>query len=175
MLASGKATGSQLATLYKKLDDEKIKSTLKQLNQQEKNELAKVKKGDTRERKRIKEKYDNLRKQELGLDKDIQKIYDERQKLIEKQEQTNFKNAKKRYEELRKSGMSADEAKETLKAEGVEDPDTVAKIANREKTFKALGNFAKQLEGTVKEIAYSQTAIDTRLYGSNNEKLGGSY
>lgn len=175
MLASGKATGSQLATLYKKLDDEKIKSALKQLDQQEKNELAKVKKGDTRERKRIKERYDNLRKQELGLDKDIQKIYDERQKLIEKQEQANFKNAKKRYEELRKSGMSATEAKETLRAEGVEDPDTVAKIANREKTVKAFSNFAKQLEGTVKEIAYSQTAIDTRLYGSNNEKLGGSY
>lgn len=175
MLARGKATGSQLAALYKKLDDEKIKTKLKNLNQQEKDELAKVKKSDVRERKRIEEKYKNLRKQELGLDKDIQEIYDERQKLIKKQEQSNFKDAKKRYEELRKLGNSAADAKEILRSEGVENVDDVVKAANREKAVKTFSNFAKQLEGTVKDIAYSQTAIDTRLYGSNNEKLGGSY
>lgn len=179
MLARGKATGSQLAALYKKLDDEKIKTNLKNLNQQEKDELAKIKKSDARERKRIKEKYDNLRKQELGLDADIQKIYDERQKLIEKQEQANFKDAKKRYKELRDAHVSAEEAKEILKSEGVEDPDKVAKAAGvqavGDAAKKAIDGFAKQLQGDMKAIAFAQTEIDTRLYGSGLDKRFGSY
>jgi hypothetical protein len=40
----------------------------------------------------------------------------------------------------------------------------------------AVGDFAKQLSGTIKDIAYTQTAIDTRLYGSKNDKTFlGSY
>ncbi len=39
----------------------------------------------------------------------------------------------------------------------------------------AVSDFAKQLKGTIDEIAGKKGAIDTRLQGSNNEKYAGSY
>lgn len=41
--------------------------------------------------------------------------------------------------------------------------------ANAEKAFKALADYAKKLEGTINNISYAQTEIDTRLQGSKNK------
>lgn len=37
----------------------------------------------------------------------------------------------------------------------------------------AIGDFAKQLDGTIESIAGTKSAIDTRLYGSKSKTGGG--
>ena len=65
---------------------------------------------------------------------------------------------------LKASGLSDEEAKATVK------------WAKFDAAVGALDNYAKKLNGTIEEVARSQTAIDTRLFGSGNEKsIFGSY
>ncbi len=39
----------------------------------------------------------------------------------------------------------------------------------------AIGDFAKQLDSTIENIAGTKSAIDTRLYGSKNSVRNGSH
>lgn len=123
------------------------------------------------ELKAIDEKY----KKELEEAGDLVK---ERAKLDEKAHKEQISRAKKDYADSRKQGVSKAEIREKLKEEGLSDEDIAKaeKSAAAQAAVDAIGDFAKQLSGTIKDIAYTQTEIDTRLYGSKNDKTFlGSY
>lgn len=49
-----------------------------------------------------------------------------------------------------------------------DDADKAIRDAKAQATINALAGFAKQLEGTINNIASAKSEIDTRLQGSKN-------
>jgi hypothetical protein len=76
----------------------------------------------------------------------------------------------------RKIAKARDELISSGVAKNEDQANQAIKAAQADAVYKALANFAKQLENTATEVAEAQTEIDTRLQGSKNAKsLTGSY
>lgn len=116
----------------------------------------------------------------------------EQKKLDDKEAKEKKKKAKKDATDAFKTASSAlgssigdvfnknhiNKAREELEEQGItgEKADKYIKAAQADATYKALAGFAKQLENTATEVATAQSEIDTRLYGSKNDKsILGSY
>ena len=146
---------------------EKLKNS-KSLTDAEKKDLEQKYKAEEAKAKKLATTIAGLKKIQAKVDQ--QTIDDQA-----KETQENFKKLKKLH------GDTAT-VKEAMKAQGYSD-DEIARAEKRDsiealdKAGKAIADFAKKLQDTVKDIAYAQGAIDTRLQGSNNDKawLTGSY
>ena len=123
---------------------------------------------------RVKTEYKNRTKEEKELDRLRAKQDAARFAEQKKQAQSIYGNTfntffnpgrtKDVIANLKASGLSDEEAKSTVK------------WAKFDAAVGALGNYATKLKGTIDEVGKSQAAIDTRLYGSGNEKsIFGSY
>lgn len=75
----------------------------------------------------------------------------------------------------RKIAKARDELISSGLAENEDQANRAIKAAQSDAVYKAFANFAKQLENTATEVAEAQTEIDTRLQGSKNKSLTGSY
>ena len=166
-----------------------IATNIKKLQEEEKARLAGVSKKDKATREAIKKEYKEKIEKEKNVDKETLALYTKRKKTEEKIQKEQLKTQRKEeaaaYAELRKQGLSKEEAKiklEELTGASADEADKIATGAAIAKTIKVadkvtnfIGDFAKQLAGTIKEIAYTQTEIDTRLQGSSHDKKGNSY
>ena len=123
---------------------------------------------------RIKNEYKNRTKEEKELDR-----------LKTKQDAAHFAEQKKQVQSIYGNTFNTffnpnktKDALAQLKASGLSDEEAKATVkwAKFDAAVGALDNYAKKLNGTIEEVARSQTAIDTRLYGSGNDKsIFGSY
>ncbi len=174
---------------------QQLRERLRALDEEEKKRLEKVKNSKGTQNS-IRKEYEQKRAAERALHKDIEKEekawLKEKAKQEKKQSEDLYKQnqkhfdslgnalfSKKRFEDAVKEmteqfmeqGLTEPEAKQKATEKAQEDRKTMAKEA----AYQALAGFAKQLEGTMNDVGLSKSAIDTRLQGSNNANIGGSY
>lgn len=168
LLEMGFETNKVLASQKRKDELAEAKRRLK--NAKDPNTVAQAK----LDLARVKTEYKNRTKEEKELDKLRAKQDAARFAEQKKQAQSIYGNTfntffnpgrtKDVIANLKASGLSDEEAKSTVK------------WAKFDAAVGALGNYATKLKGTIDEVGKSQAAIDTRLYGSGNEKsIFGSY
>lgn len=135
------------------------------------------------ERKAKKKKKEKEIKEEI---KDNQKLLDEIEKAKKKKDEARKKEEAKSKQDAISSIMSdmstigigrSKRARAKLEEAGITGGEATKAMwaARVDAAYNALANFAKQLEGTASEIAEAQSEIDTRLWGSKNNKSGSSY
>lgn len=146
--------------------------TLVQSIKQKKEQLKEAAKED---RKALKEKI-------KAETKELKKADQERRKENKKLDAIDRKEKAKKDSEalnaimstISKVGLgSTKKAREQLTELGITDEaeqNKYIKAAKADAAYKAFANFAKELEGTAKDIAEAQSEIETRLQGSKNSK-----
>ena len=152
---------------------------VKALKADEKNELNKINKFNLVEKARIKKKYKEQIDAEKKFDKETLALFNQHQNIEAREKKKQDQEARKRYNELIKERYTKEEALAKMRAEGYESTESLPKEnlkQNIKDTAKqAFQGFAKELANDIKEIAYSQTEVDTRLQGSKQDKKRGSY
>ena len=125
---------------------------------------------DKTEKARAKEKAKQEKKQSEDLFKQNQKHFDSIGNALFSKKR--FEDAvKEMTDQFMEQGMGETEAKQ----KATEQANTDRKLAAANATLNALAGFAKQLEGTINDVGLAKSSIDTRLQGSNNANIGGSY
>ena len=148
--------------------------------------------------KQIAEEYKERRKKELDnlakSDATARKLLDKQLKDKAKQDKKQAENFFKENSELQKKygklgafmGPTAEEEealRAQMKAEGKSDAEIDKAVSSAKAQAKldaateAIGEFAKQLEGTMNEVGQAQSEVDTRLHGLKMDGVGawGSY
>lgn len=133
------------------------------------------------EKRRKKEKKDKEKTLENDA-KSIAKLYNKYNKPRTKEELEDLEEARKELYEKRKI-VDADgieryetEAEATARAEEtIEEAKAKAKNQEAQASFDKLMGLVKQLNSTIDTIAGYKSAVDTRLHGSKNKSLFGSY
>ena len=148
---------------------------------------------------KIKAEYVEKRKAEAEFQKEIDKAEQAREKEKEKRDkkaaENLYKENLKHFDNLGNALFSPKKFKEAVKdlteyymseeGGGLSEADATTKATETAKKNRrvaagaaveqALANFAKQLEGTLSDIANARSEIDTRLWGSSNRRVMGSY
>lgn len=144
----------------------------------EQEEAIKLAGGDQAEIKRINKTYAAKRKAEKQFQKDIDKAEEARSKAESKRLVQNAQHALAStkmfdFQAMKEvlNDFTAEFKKETGESANKGDQVKLVLAAMTER----LANFTKQFESQIKDIAYAQSAIDTRLQGSGLDKLMGSY
>jgi hypothetical protein len=188
------ATELEKINRIKAFDDELNASEkrIKALEEAKKNasgdELAELNeklKIELENQKTIAEERENLEKQ---FNKETTKAYEARKKLEERDAKKKAKDnaalAKQAYTAASDVvfGLHGAKKEEAIDKLMDSDPNMTKekaeahlKAARAEKAISMAGDFLKQLESTMADVAKSQTEIDTRLQGSKNKKTMGSY
>jgi hypothetical protein len=160
---------------------QELDERLKAIDAEEKDALKGKKGADA---KRVKAEYDLKRKNEKALNTQAAKDQEALAKEQDKLDKKRFKEAKKMASEtfgnvgdlFVANAAKTQEAIENLMAEGYTKEEAEKAVKGQkmqvavDAAMKAFDGFAKELEGTMKEVANSRTAIDTRLYGSGQRK-----
>lgn len=120
----------------------------------------------------VKEEYKQRSKEQKKLDKEIT--------LAEKNRQKEAVNAAKSIQSssgVSLIGSGAEHIYKELRANGYSDEEAKKAISGARKgaAKDIFLNFAQALEGTMKEVADAQGAIDTRMQGSGQRTYLGSY
>ena len=156
-----------------------LEERLKDIDKQEKADL-KGKRGGAAVK--IRKEYAIKRKKEIEFQKEVDKATEIRRKEEDKYTKNKVKEQKQAAQSFYKNlgdvwtANSAD-VKEELMARGIsaEDADKAIRSAKAQATLNAITGFAKQLEGTINNIGSAKSEIDTRLQGSKNWNIAGSY
>lgn len=137
----------------------------------------KILENEKKARKKAKEK--EIKEEAKATEKILQEAEKARKKKEEakkKDDKANKRDAFSAVEGFNPIGIGNTKiAREKLNEKGVTDRSEQNKIllaSALNAAGKKLANFAKQLEGTVAEVAEAQTEIDTRLYGSKGKTSG---
>ena len=156
-----------------------LEERLKDIDEQEKAAL-KGKRGGAAVK--IRKEYAEKRKNEREFQKEVDKATEIRRKEEDKYTKNKVKEQKQAAQSFYKNlgdvwTANSDDVKEELMAQGIsaKDADKAIRSAKAQATLNALTGFAKQLEGTVDNIASAKSEIDTRLQGSKNWNIAGSY
>ena len=156
-----------------------LEERLKDIDEQEKAAL-KGKRGGAAVK--IRKEYAEKRKNEREFQKEVDKATEIRRKEEDKYTKNKVKEQKQAAQSFYKNlgdvwTANSDDVKDELMAQGIsaKDADKAIRSAKAQATLNALTGFAKQLEGTVNNIASAKSEIDTRLQGSKNWNIAGSY
>lgn len=156
-----------------------LEERLKDIDEQEKAAL-KGKRGGAAVK--IRKEYAVKRKEEREFQKEVDKATEIRRKEEDKYTKNKVKEQKQAAQSFYKNlgdvwTANSEDVKEELMAQGIsaKDADKAIRSAKAQATLNALTGFAKQLEGTVNNIASAKSEIDTRLQGSKNWNIAGSY
>lgn len=156
-----------------------LEERLKDIDKQEKAAL-KDKRGGAAVK--IRKEYAIKRKKEIEFQKEVDKAAEIRRKEEDKYTKNKVKEQKQAAQSFYKNlgdvwTANSEDVKEELMAQGIsaKDADKAIRSAKAQATLNALTGFAKQLEGTVNNIASAKSEIDTRLQGSKNWNIAGSY
>ena len=156
-----------------------LEERLKDIDKQEKADL-KGKRGGAAVK--IRKEYAVRRKKEIEFQKEVDKATEIRRKEEDKYTKNKVKEQKQAAQSFYKNlgdvwTANSEDVKEELMAQGIsaKDADKAIRSAKAQATLNALTGFAKQLEGTINNIASAKSEIDTRLQGSKNWNIAGSY
>lgn len=156
-----------------------LEERLKDIDEQEKAALNGKRGGAA---VKIRKEYAEKRKKEREFQKEVDKATEIRRKEEDKYTKNKVKEQKQAAQSFYKNlgdvwTANSDDVKKELMAQGIsaKDADKAIRSAKAQATLNALTGFAKQLEGTVNNIASAKSEIDTRLQGSKNWNIAGSY
>jgi hypothetical protein len=164
----------------KVIANQNLKESLKnlELEKQAKLKEAKQNGADKDTIAKIQKEYQERAKEEKKLDKARTQA---RKKQAEEESKRLVANTQQQLANLKPFNLKGikeamDNFAAQAKTETGEDPTKGDKFKVLISGLSAsLANFTKQFESQIKEIAYAQSAIDTRLQGSGLNRLFGSY
>jgi hypothetical protein len=146
--------------------DNVIDFTQTKLAKEAKKNGANLTKQEKKERKAA---YKEKLAEEKKLRKETDALDKVRKKIEKKESQEKTKQLLNDFKKLREEGnLSKKEALASMASQGYSEEEIAEvkkglKQESRAKAAKAVSDFAKQLSGDIKDIAYSQTEVDTRL------------